>query len=70
MISQFMERKFNLKVYAGDLLRFYDNLIHRLQGIQRIVRVLSISSKYEIFDDITELIRKIEKPSRVVRDIS
>ena len=67
MISQFMERKFNLKVYAGDLLRFYDNLIHRLQGIQRIVRVLG---KYEVFDDITALIRKIEKPSRVIREIS
>jgi len=67
MISQFMERKFNLKVYAGDLLRFYDNLIHRLQGIQRIVRVLG---KYEIFDDITALIRKIEKPSQVIREIS
>ncbi len=66
-ISQYMERKFNLKVYAGDLLRFYDNLIHRLQGIQRITMTLK---KYEISDDISELIHKIEKPSRVIREIS
>jgi superfamily II helicase len=35
-ISRYMERHFYLKVYSGDLLRFFDNLIHRLQGIKRI----------------------------------
>ena len=55
-----MERYFYLKVYSGDLLRFFDNLIHRLQGIKRIAQVIN---KVEIEENISSLIQKIEKPS-------
>ena len=59
-ISRYMERYFYLKVYSGDLLRFFDNLIHRLQGIKRIAQVIG---KPEIEENISLLIQKIEKPS-------
>lgn len=58
-ISRYMERNFNLKVYSGDLLRFFDNLIHRLQGIRRIAQV---TGKYEAEEIIISLISRIEKP--------
>lgn len=58
-ISQHMDRTFNLKVYSGDLLRFFDNLIHRLQGIERLAKVIG---ENEIEGKIFDLIRKIEKP--------
>ena len=58
-ISQFMDKNFNLKVYSGDLLRFFDNLIHRLQGIRRITQVLGDQA---LERDISFLIERIEKP--------
>jgi len=58
-ISQFMEKEYKLKVYSGDLLRFFDNLIHRLQGIKRIAQVIGAR---ELERDISRLIRQIEKP--------
>ena len=57
-VSHYMERNFNLKVYSGDLLRFFDNLIHRLQGIKRIAQVIG---KPEIEENLSSLIQKIEK---------
>ncbi|MHA1267253.1 MAG: DUF5814 domain-containing protein [Candidatus Helarchaeota archaeon] len=57
-ISHHMEQKFKLKVYSGDLLRFFDNLIHRLQGIQRIAKTMG---KHEIDERIQRLIYQIEK---------
>ncbi|NVM54770.1 MAG: DEAD/DEAH box helicase [Candidatus Helarchaeota archaeon] len=59
-IGRHMERKYNLKVYSGDLLRFFDNLIHRLQGIGRIAKVIG---EQEINEKISILIHMIEKPS-------
>ncbi|MFX1295180.1 MAG: DUF5814 domain-containing protein [Promethearchaeota archaeon] len=58
-ISQYMDRRFNLKVYSGDLLRFFDNLIHRLQGIRRIAQVID---ELIIVEKISQLIQQIEKP--------
>lgn len=58
-ISQHMDRNYNLKIYSGDLLRFYDNLIHRLQGILRIAQV---SKDRDVELDISRLIQQIEKP--------
>ncbi len=58
-ISRRMERHFALKVYSGDLLRFFDDLIHKLEGIKRISKVLRNES---LADQITTLIHKIENP--------
>jgi superfamily II helicase len=58
-ISQHMDRRLNLKIYSGDLLRFFDNLIHRLQGIQRIAKTIG-NAKIE--ERTLELIHQIERP--------
>jgi len=58
-ISQFMKKNFNLKIYSGDLLRFYDNLIHRLQGVKRITQVLGDQASEQ---EISLLIQQIENP--------
>jgi superfamily II helicase len=55
-----MDWYFYLKVYSGDLLRFFDNLIHRLQGIKRIAQVIN---KAEIEENISSLIQRFEKPT-------
>jgi helicase len=58
-ISRYLEKNFALKVYSGDLLRFFDNLIHRLQGIERLSVVIG---RQDLADEIEKLIQKIEKP--------
>ncbi|TFG05980.1 MAG: DEAD/DEAH box helicase [Promethearchaeota archaeon] len=63
-ISKHMERKYNLKVYSGDLLRFFDNLVHRLQGIGRIAQVLG---ERETEMQIYEVIHAIETPKKIAK---
>jgi superfamily II helicase len=54
-----MERHFALQVYSGDLRRSFDDLIHKLEGIKRISKVLR---NEPLADQITTLIHKIENP--------
>ncbi len=59
-ISNKMEKEFGLTVYAGDIFRFLDNLIYKLNGISMIAESIGL---IEIKEKINNLKRRIENPS-------
>lgn len=58
-ISNKMEKDFGLLVFAGDIFRFLDNLIYKLNGIGLIADNIGLK---EIKEKIDILKRKIEDP--------
>jgi helicase len=59
-ISNKMEKEFGLTVYAGDIFRFLDNLIYKLNGIGMIADSIGL---IEIKQKINKLKSQIENPS-------
>ncbi|NVM00806.1 MAG: DEAD/DEAH box helicase [Candidatus Helarchaeota archaeon] len=58
-ISNKMEKEFGLTVYTGDIFRFLDNLIYKLNGIGMIADNIGL---LEINEKISKLKRRIENP--------
>lgn len=60
-ISNVLFKDFDLQVYPGDVFNWLDSLIHRIEGISRICKVLNFVKQYR---DLVELKRNIEKPQK------
>ncbi|MFX0141512.1 MAG: DUF5814 domain-containing protein, partial [Candidatus Hodarchaeota archaeon] len=58
-IGNKMERDFGLTVFAGDIFRFLDNLIYKLNGIGMIADNIGLK---DIKEKINNLKRRIENP--------
>ncbi len=52
-------KEYELFIYPGDIFGFLDNQVHILQGIQRIAEVIG---RYELAENATKAIEKIEHP--------
>jgi len=61
-ISSYIEKKFGLYAYPGDILRWLESLLHRLEGIQKITAALA---DYEAENQINVIIGSLEDPAKI-----
>jgi helicase len=59
-ITQYIDKKFGLYAYPGDILRWLESFLHRLEGIKKVVTALEIESIVQ--NRIGVMIKSIENP--------
>jgi helicase len=60
-ISEILQEDYSFQIYPGDLFDWFEQEIHRLRGMERIMKVLG---KNDLSDQCRELAQKIEKPPK------
>ena len=65
-ISNIIARNFELQVYPGDIFHWLDSLVHHIEGVTRIAKVLQLA---ETYIKLVELKRKIERPTRGLKNV-
>ena len=58
-IGRIFKQDYQLEIYSGDILRFFDGINHRLKGIARIAKALN---KLKLMEEIEDLIKQIDNP--------
>ena len=61
-ISSYIEKKFGLYAYPGDILRWLESLLHRLEGIQKITAALS---DHDTENQVNLIIGSLEDPAKI-----
>jgi helicase len=60
-ISETLQEDYSFQIYPGDLFDWFEQEIHRLRGMERIMKALG---KNELSEQCRELAQKIETPPR------
>jgi helicase len=60
-ISEILQEDYSFQIYPGDLFDWFEQEIHRLRGIERIMKALG---KSDLSDQCREISQKIETPPK------
>jgi len=63
-IAQYIDKNFGFSAYPGDILRWLESLLHRLEGVNKIVSALDA---VDTENQINIIIESIEDPDKVLK---